>query len=102
MKKHNEPQIVEKTTDAKWNSILAAHAASQVVSLQAIEKGIYHTLRIHPGICIEVTLFLDYPHEVVPFNGIVASKRRYRTMPNIDYKTGLYSYTRLVEFTFSF
>lgn len=101
MKNQDKPQIVEKTTDAKWDSILAAYLASQAVALQAIEKGIYHTLRIHPGICIEVTLFLDYPKDVVPFNGIVASKRRYRTMTNIDYQTGLLSYTRLVEFTFS-
>lgn len=100
MKNQNQPQIVEKTTDAKWDTMLAAYMAAQAVALQAMEKGIYCTMRMHHDILVEITLYLDYPKQVVPFNGIVASKRRYRSMWNLDYQTGLRHYTRVVEFCF--
>lgn len=101
MKNQNMTLIVTKETEAKWNSIYFAYWAAHNVLLKAMEKGIYCTMRVHPKIHVEVSLYLDYPKQVVPFNDIVASKRRYRSMTDIDYKTGLLSYTRVVEFTFS-
>ena len=100
MKNQDKPQIVEKATDAKFGTMLAAYMAAQTVVLQAMDKGIYCTMRMHHDILVEVTLYLDYPKEVAPFNGIVASKRRYRSMWNLNYQTGLRSYTRVVEFSF--